>query len=362
MNLKRFFRGPWIWIVAVLAMILLVFNVFDLGGEPQPEETDISAVYQLIERNEVDNAEIIDRDQRIVLTTTDDEIFEAYWVAGQGLQLADMLQASLDEEDTNLKGYEVSVATTPLWTTALFSFLPILLIIAIFWFVFSQMQGGGSRVMNFGKSKAKLITKDTPKNTFADVAGADEAGLHRLVSPKRYGGAELGLPVSINVGVPGPQVRSRCQDPVLLEDVLIDFPQLTVIGAHMGHPYEALLIQYMLKWPQLHLMTSAYLATYMDPALVRFMDSSRGRGRLLFASDHPVIPAKKALDAARVDGAGPLASFFRITLPLLSPTVLFVVVINTIASLQRRKSPQTCHTTKPSARTGAPVTMPVMMF
>ena len=39
----------------------------------------------------------------------------------------------------------------------------------------NQMQGGGSRVMNFGKSKAKLITKDTPKTTFADVAGADEA-------------------------------------------------------------------------------------------------------------------------------------------------------------------------------------------
>jgi uncharacterized protein len=105
--------------------------------------------------------------------------------------------------------------------------------------------------------------------------------------------------MSINVGIPGPQVRSRCQDPVLLEDVLIDFPGLTVIGAHMGHPYESLLIQYMLKWPQLHLMTSAYLATYMDPEMVKFMDSSRGRGRLLFASDHPVIPAKKALDAAR---------------------------------------------------------------
>ena len=175
MNLKRFFRGPWVWIVAVLAMILLVFNVFDLGGGPQPEETDISTVHQLIERNEVDNAEIIDRDQRIVLTTTDGDIFEAYWVAGQGLQLADMLQASLEEEDTRLQGYEVSVATTPLWTTALFSFLPILLLVVIFWFVFSQMQGGGSRVMNFGKSKAKLITKDTPQNTFADVAGADEA-------------------------------------------------------------------------------------------------------------------------------------------------------------------------------------------
>ena len=122
---------------------------------------------------------------------------------------------------------------------------------------------------------------------------------HRLYYPVYAAVAEAGLPVSINVGVPGPQVRSRCQDPVLLEDVLIDFPTLPVIGAHMGHPYEALLIQYMLKWPQLHLMTSAYLATYMDPAMVKFMDSSRGRGRLLFASDHPVIPAKKALDAAQ---------------------------------------------------------------
>jgi predicted TIM-barrel fold metal-dependent hydrolase len=122
---------------------------------------------------------------------------------------------------------------------------------------------------------------------------------HRLYYPVYAACEELGLPVSINVGIPGPQVRSRCQDPVLLEDVLIDFPGLTIIGAHMGHPYEALLIQYMLKWPQLHLMTSAYLATYMDPALVRFMDSSRGRGRVWFASDHPVIPAKKAIDAAR---------------------------------------------------------------
>lgn len=122
---------------------------------------------------------------------------------------------------------------------------------------------------------------------------------HRLYYPVYAAAAELDLPMSINIGIPGPQVRSRCQDPVLLEDVLIDFPTLTVIGAHMGHPYEALLIQYLLKWPQLHLMTSAYLATYMDPAMVTFMDSSRGRGRVLFASDHPVIPAAKALAAAR---------------------------------------------------------------
>lgn len=122
---------------------------------------------------------------------------------------------------------------------------------------------------------------------------------HRLYYPVYAACEEAGLPVSINVGIPGPKVRSQCQHPQLLEDVLIDFPDLTVIGAHMGHPYEALLIQYMLKFERLHLMSSAYLAKYMDPDLVRFMDSSRGRGRVWFASDHPVLPVGRALDAAR---------------------------------------------------------------
>jgi predicted TIM-barrel fold metal-dependent hydrolase len=111
--------------------------------------------------------------------------------------------------------------------------------------------------------------------------------------------AELELPVSINVGIPGPRVRSACQHPEHLEDVLIDFKGLTVIGAHMGHPFEALLMDYMLKWPDLYLSNSAYLAKYMDPALVAFMDSKRGLGRVLYASDHPFLPMERAVAAAR---------------------------------------------------------------
>jgi len=122
---------------------------------------------------------------------------------------------------------------------------------------------------------------------------------HALYYPVYATCEELGIPVSINVGIPGPRVRSRCQDPVLLEDVLIDFPDLVVIGAHMGHPYEELLIEYMLKWPNLYLSNSAYLARYMHPALIKFMDSRRGRGRVLFASDHPFLPMERALAAAR---------------------------------------------------------------
>jgi predicted TIM-barrel fold metal-dependent hydrolase len=122
---------------------------------------------------------------------------------------------------------------------------------------------------------------------------------HALYYPLYATCEELGIPVSINIGIPGPRVRSRCQDPVLLEDVLIDFPDLVIIGAHMGHPYEELLIEYMLKWPNLYLSNSAYSAKYMHPGLVKFMGSSRGRGRVLFASDHPFLPMERALAAAR---------------------------------------------------------------
>jgi len=121
----------------------------------------------------------------------------------------------------------------------------------------------------------------------------------RLYYPIYAACEELRLPVAINVGIPGPRLRSRCQDPVLLEDVLIDFPDLVVIGAHMGHPYEALLMQYMMKWPNLYLSTTAYLAKYMDAALVQWMGSSRGMGRVLFGSDHPFLPLPRAIDAGR---------------------------------------------------------------
>ncbi|MBV9544962.1 MAG: ATP-dependent zinc metalloprotease FtsH, partial [Chloroflexi bacterium] len=61
------------------------------------------------------------------------------------------------------------------WLNLLFAVLPFLLIGGVLFFVMSQVQGGGNRVMSFGRSKAKLVNKDMPKTTFADVAGADEA-------------------------------------------------------------------------------------------------------------------------------------------------------------------------------------------
>ena len=73
------------------------------------------------------------------------------------------------------QGWNVEVPKSSSVWSLILGWLPFLVIILIFFLMLNQMQGGGSRVMNFGKSKAKLITKDTPKTTFADVAGADEA-------------------------------------------------------------------------------------------------------------------------------------------------------------------------------------------
>ena len=109
---------------------------------------------------------------------------------------------------------------------------------------------------------------------------------------------ELRIPVGINVGIPGPRVRSNVQHPERLEPVLIDFPDLVVIGAHMGHPYEELLMNYMRKWDTLYLSCTAYAPRYFDPALVVFMNTSRYRGRVIWGSDEPWFPMDRSLGEA----------------------------------------------------------------
>lgn len=122
---------------------------------------------------------------------------------------------------------------------------------------------------------------------------------HPLHYPMYAACEELGLPVAINAGVPGPRVRSRVQHPELLEDVLIDFPDLTVVVAHMGHPYEELLMNFMRKWPNLYVSCTAYSPKYMDPNLVKFMNTTTYRGRVIWGSDDPWFPMERSLREAK---------------------------------------------------------------
>ncbi|MDQ2671580.1 MAG: AAA family ATPase, partial [Actinomycetota bacterium] len=80
--------------------------------------------------------------------------------------------SQLDKADVP---YSVDPQNTGFWLTLLGTLAPILLIVLFFILFMSSMQGGGNRVMSFGKSRARRMTKDQPKVTFSDVAGADEA-------------------------------------------------------------------------------------------------------------------------------------------------------------------------------------------
>jgi cell division protease FtsH len=71
--------------------------------------------------------------------------------------------------------YKVNKEDQSIWLAMLYNFLPILLMIGLFMWIINSTQGGGSRIMQFGKARTKTISKDQPKTTFADVAGCDEA-------------------------------------------------------------------------------------------------------------------------------------------------------------------------------------------
>jgi cell division protease FtsH len=166
MEIRRFFRGPVVLIVVAVLLFLFVLNYANSGSSYQ--NVDTGRIVSLIDTGQVKSAQIIDKNQTVQITTKDGKNLQASWVSGQGLDL----QRDLQTRGVN---YNVTIPKS----NALLDLLPTLficlVIFVLFFFMLSQMQGGGSRVMNFGKSRAKLITKDTPKTTFADVAGVDEA-------------------------------------------------------------------------------------------------------------------------------------------------------------------------------------------
>ncbi|MFJ1972307.1 ATP-dependent zinc metalloprotease FtsH [Streptomyces sp. NPDC087903] len=179
MDVKRYFRGPVMWIVlAVLAVVVLMQVVGSSGGY---KTVDTGQVVQAINDNKVESAKITTGDEQTVKVQLKDGVkvkgsskIQASYIGDQGVTIANTLQTKFQDKQIP-DGYTVSPTKQNAFVGILLSLLPFVLIVVVFLFLMNQMQGGGSRVMNFGKSKAKLITKDTPKTTFSDVAGSDEA-------------------------------------------------------------------------------------------------------------------------------------------------------------------------------------------
>ncbi|PSL08292.1 membrane protease FtsH catalytic subunit [Haloactinopolyspora alba] len=171
MNAKRFTR-PLIWLLVFVLAAVVLSSVLD--GSNDVEEVDTAQVVSEVEAGNVTGAKITGGDtQEIELTLRDDTRMKAQYVDGQGIQLKDALQEQY--QAGNLPdGYDVEVPQPSLLWGILGTLLPFLILGALIFFFMTQMQGGGGRVMQFGKSRAKLASKDAPKTTFSDVAGANE--------------------------------------------------------------------------------------------------------------------------------------------------------------------------------------------
>src|SRR3954447_14579011 len=176
MNRRRIFRGWVLWLLVVVLLVAVAPSLF--GGTSEYKREDLNVLQSQIDSGQVTKAKILDTKQRIQVDLSDGKKFAASYVTDQGVELANALKAKN-------AAYEVSVERSNILLSLLINFLPILLVVGLLLFFMNSMQGGGSRVMNFGKSKAKLVSKDTPKTTFADVAGADEA-LEELEEIKEF--------------------------------------------------------------------------------------------------------------------------------------------------------------------------------
>ena len=82
-----------------------------------------------------------------------------------------------------------------------------------------------------------------------------------------------------------------------LDKVCLYFPELKLVMAHGADPWWNEACRLMLKYPNLYMMTSAYLPKYFPPELIHFMNT-RGQGKVIFASDHPAIQMERCLKEA----------------------------------------------------------------
>jgi len=171
MDFKKFFRGPIPYIVIAAIVVFAGFSILGGGGF---QRITVEQGLELLDGDTVETATIRDTEQRVDLVLTEagenGENVQFYYSTPRGDAIVEAV-SSADLSD----GYDDVVDQGNWFLSMLGILIPFLIIGAIFWFLLSNMQGGSSRIMQFGKSKAKMVSKESPQVTFADVAGAEEA-------------------------------------------------------------------------------------------------------------------------------------------------------------------------------------------
>jgi len=178
MNRKRILRSWWLWAAVILFAFLILPNL--LSGGSSYHGVSTSEALHVIKSGDAEKVVVGDKEQTLQIDLGKDKSFEGntklstQYPSGADTTIVNVLNNAKDPSGQPLD-WRTSITKENAWLSILVSLLPILLIVGVLFFVMSQVQGGGNRVMSFGRSKAKLVSKDTPKTTFQDVAGADEA-------------------------------------------------------------------------------------------------------------------------------------------------------------------------------------------
>jgi predicted TIM-barrel fold metal-dependent hydrolase len=118
---------------------------------------------------------------------------------------------------------------------------------------------------------------------------------HRIYYPFYAKCAELGIPIEIQVGHSAQQFLPTVARPMSLDRVAMDFPELKIIGIHIGYPWVEEMISVAWKHPNVFIGCDAHSPRYWEPSFVRFLDSRRGREKVLFGTDWPVIEFRRAV-------------------------------------------------------------------
>ncbi|OHW61753.1 ATP-dependent zinc metalloprotease FtsH [Andreesenia angusta] len=203
--MKKFFRGISAYLVIFLALLILV-TLFSKDFE---EPKQIGYV-QLVNQIEQDNLKTITlvKDGTAKGELKDGNTFSMMLPVSPDIFYQEYLKTLVQEEKIELVG-EAEPETS--WFITMLPTIFIVLVFVVFWFVFMQQsQGGGSKVMSFGKSKAKMLKENESKVTFADVAGLDEEKeelkeiVDFLKNPKKYNDLGARIPKGVlMVGPPG---------------------------------------------------------------------------------------------------------------------------------------------------------------
>jgi len=172
MDFKKITRNPLFYVLLIGVFLIVGFSLISsLNGAKQISTQE---GLELLKGETVTEVVNTDGDQRVDMKLSKDyegsSDVQFYYVTARADEVVEAINAA-DPKD----GFNDEVPRATWFDGFLSLLLPMLLLGLLFWFLLSSAQGGGSKVMQFGKSRAKLVTKEMPQVTFQDVAGSDEA-------------------------------------------------------------------------------------------------------------------------------------------------------------------------------------------